>query len=217
MCVLIAIDLLKKINGVSVIENGGFMISKYNLVKAKKYCCEDVSLIENYNNAVLDFNKYDCHHRLEIQENGVLFSRKELVKMNLYYNRPAYELIFLTHSDHARLHSENRPKEVLESISRSNKGKHHTEETKKILSENHKGVKNGMYGKDPWNKNKRGVYTEEHLRILSERKMGENNVFFGTHYFNNGEVEIRSVKCPKGFVKGRLKNNLMNLKQYKRR
>lgn len=190
------------------------MLSKNNLMYAKRCCNENISLIENYEKAVNDSEKYDCHHRLEIQEDGTLISRQKLIEMNLYYDRPASELIFLTHSDHARLHSENRPKEVLEFISRANKGRHHSEETKRVISETHKGDKNGMYGKDPWNKNKKGVYSEEHLKFLAEQKIGENNVFFGTHYFNNGEIEIRCKECPEGFVKGRLKNSLMNLKQY---
>ena len=39
-------------------------------------------------------------------------------------------------------------------ISESNKGKHHNKETKKILSEKHKGDKNPMYGKPSHNKGK---------------------------------------------------------------
>ena len=182
---------------------------------AKRCCNENILLIENFEKAVNDSEKYDCHHRLEIQEDGTLISRQKLIEMNLYYDRPASELIFLTHSDHAKLHSENRPKEVLESISKANKGKHHSEETKRMISENHKGNKNGMYGKDSWNKNKRNVYSKETLMKFSQSKIGEKNPYFGTHYYNNGEIELRAKKCPDGFVKGRLKNSLINLKQYK--
>lgn len=191
------------------------MLSKNNLMYAKRCCNENISLIENYEKAVNDSEKYDCHHRLEIQEDGTLISRQKLIEMNLYYDRPASELIFLTHSDHARLHSENRPKEVLESISNANKGKLRSEETKRMISENHKGNKNGMYGKDSWNKNKRNVYSKETLMKFSQSKIGEKNPYFGTHYYNNGEIELRAKKCPDGFVKGRLKNSLINLKQYK--
>lgn len=190
------------------------MLSKNNLMYAKRFCNENISLIENYEKAVNDSEWYDCHHRLEIQENGTLISRKKLIELNLYYNRPASELIFLTHSEHARLHCENRPKEVLEFISRANKGRHHSEETKRVISETHKGCKNGMFGKNPWNKNKTGVYSEEHLKMLSEQKTGENNSFFGTHYYNNGKIELRVKECPAGFVRGRLKSSLMKLKQY---
>ena len=38
------------------------MISKSN---AEKYCAEDISLIENYKDAINDkFYKWHCHHRL---------------------------------------------------------------------------------------------------------------------------------------------------------
>lgn len=61
----------------------------------KKYCCEDISLIENYEEAVNSPEMYDCHHRLEIdEENEIVFSGNELIDLGYYYNRPAKELIF---------------------------------------------------------------------------------------------------------------------------
>lgn len=71
------------------------------------YCCEDISLIENYEIAVNSPEKYDCHHKLEIQGNNIL-SVKELKEQNLYYKRPAKELIFLTHKEHCRIHGKLR-------------------------------------------------------------------------------------------------------------
>lgn len=69
------------------------------------FCCEDLNLIENYETAINDKEQtWHCHHRLEIQ-NGKVYSRKDLIDMNLYYNRPASELIFLTKSMHSSLHS----------------------------------------------------------------------------------------------------------------
>ena len=35
---------------------------------------------------------------------------------------------------------------------------------------------------------------------------GFSNMYWkGTHYYNNGEIEVRAKECPKGFIKGRLK------------
>ena len=76
------------------------MISEAN---AKKYCAEDISLIENYKKAVSSKELYHCHHRLEIQDDKCYFA-KELKQMNLYYGRPASELIFLKAREHKDLH-----------------------------------------------------------------------------------------------------------------
>ena len=76
------------------------MISKAN---AEKYCAEDISLIENYKEAVSSKELYHCHHRLEIQDDKCYFA-KELKQMNLYYGRPANELIFLKAREHKDLH-----------------------------------------------------------------------------------------------------------------
>ena len=71
----------------------------------KKYCCEDPSLIENYNKAIADNTQiWHCHHRGEVLPCG-RFSRDDLIKFGLYYNRPAAELIFLTRSEHQCLHT----------------------------------------------------------------------------------------------------------------
>ena len=70
---------------------------------AKQYCCEDLSLIENYNEAVADKeNIWVCHHRKETDLGMKSF---ELMANGLYFNRPASELIFLTRDVHAKLHA----------------------------------------------------------------------------------------------------------------
>lgn len=94
---------------------------------AKKYCCEDISLIENYNKAVNSIETWHCHHRKEIELNK---KAQELININLYYNRPADELIFLTKSEHMKLHSINRQ---------------YSDETRRKMGESRKGNKNGMY------------------------------------------------------------------------
>lgn len=101
------------------------MINEYY---AKKFCCEDLSLIENYDKAISDTTQtWDCHHRGEVLLCG-RFSVSDLKKFELYFNRPASELIFLTRSEHRRLHLKGVPKHYLKGIPRS-------EATKKAIGE----------------------------------------------------------------------------------
>ena len=96
------------------------MISKY----VNKYCCEDISLIENYDKAIADTKQiWHCHHRKEIDEN---LSLKQIKEQELYYNRPASELIFLTKSEHQALHRIGKPTTL--------GGKHSKEEIQKMLT-----------------------------------------------------------------------------------
>lgn len=76
----------------------------------KLFCCEDASNIENYDKAIADKeNIWHCHHRLELTITGgvVDCSVQDLIGWGLYYNRPASELIFLTHSEHKGLHNKS--------------------------------------------------------------------------------------------------------------
>ena len=74
------------------------MINERNV---KMYCKDDISLIENYDKAIADNTKiWHCHHRRE-----TIYSKKDLIEIGEYYNIPAYELILLTNSDHAKLHN----------------------------------------------------------------------------------------------------------------
>lgn len=76
------------------------------LQKIKSYCCEDISLIENYDQAVNDtVNYWVCHHKKEIELN---LRKKALKRRKMYYHRPASELIFLTNSDHSSLHAQGK-------------------------------------------------------------------------------------------------------------
>ena len=86
--------------------------------KCKKYFCipEQIEQIENYELAKADnFKGWCIHHRLECVETGaeVNCSKEALIDLNLYYNRPANELIFLTTSEHSKLHSRNRKNRIL--------------------------------------------------------------------------------------------------------
>jgi hypothetical protein len=112
--------------------------------KRIKLLCDTPELIENYDEATNDKTQmWDCHHRLEITENGDFISCKELIKMNLYFHRPPEELIFLTKSEHKKLH--HKDPDFRNKISKTMKsqckgegnpfyGKHHSEETRKLQS-----------------------------------------------------------------------------------
>lgn len=71
---------------------------------------EEWEQIENYELAKADnFDGWHIHHRLECIETGGEINRtaKELQDLGLYYHRPANELIFLTASEHSKLHGRN--------------------------------------------------------------------------------------------------------------
>ena len=112
---------------------------------AKKYCCEDISNIENYDKAIADLdNVWEIHHLAEILPCG-RFTKQNLIEFNLYLNRPANELIFLRHDVHRSMHHsgntyrigqvasfETRQKmsNSLKGRTSPMKGRHHSEESK---------------------------------------------------------------------------------------
>ena len=103
----------------------------------KRYCREDISLIENYEQAKNDETQiWICHHRGKVKTLPcgikVVRSVKELKENGRYFNCPANELIFLTLSEHSKLHAKELDR------------KHYSEETKKKMSEAHKGKKHTL-------------------------------------------------------------------------
>ena len=143
---------------------------------AKRYCKDDISLIENYDKAIADDTQtWQCHHRRE-----TIYSAKELIDIGEYYNRPACELIFLTKTEHMRLHKtgENNPRFGKPAW---NNGKHLSEETRQKLSEANKG---------------------KHHSAETCKKIAEARI--GTNWYNNGVKNIRAKTCPEGFVQGRI-------------
>ena len=117
--------------------------------KTVKLLCNKPELIENYDKAVNDKTQmWDCHHRLETHNSDgekrlVDLSMKELEALDMYYNRPPEELIFLTKSEHKSLHhkDQNFRNKISKTMTGKRKGelnpfygKHHSEETKKLQS-----------------------------------------------------------------------------------
>lgn len=74
--------------------------------------CEDVTKVENYEKAKADnFVNWVQHHRLETHNSDgekrlVQITAEELQTLDMYYNRPAEELIWLTRAEHINIHRE---------------------------------------------------------------------------------------------------------------
>ena len=174
------------------------MINKYNV---KKYCNEDISLIENYANAVSDKeHMWECHHRRELET-----SRKELIKLGEYYSRPASELIFLTNSEHTALHKKGKKlkpftEEHKQKLSIAHQGKTAWNKGKRLSEDHKRKMSESLKGKTAWNKGKH--HTEEHKQKISEAN-------FGKRWFNNGIKNVFVKECPAGFVKGMIKRALV--------
>lgn len=181
------------------------MIGDY--CKCKLFCCEDISLIENYDKAINDINNtYYCHHRLETHySNGLRrvnepdLTAKELKNKNLYYNRPANELIFLTNSKHSKLHFKTRFEHFNEL---SCKEKFHeimkSEEYRNKLSESHKGKKRSKESKLKQSETCKGK------KLSDETKQKMSKTQKGLKWFTNGIIVVHTSNCPEGFRHGRL-------------
>lgn len=151
-------------------------------VNAKRFCNEDLSNIENYEKAATSSEQYDCHHRLEIQGDKII-SKEELISQNLYYNRPASELIFLTHSEHAKLHVMNLHKDTHEKMSN----------TQKQLKYYNNGIINTKAFECPEG------FVSGRLKYYSKGNTG-------MRWFTNGVIQIQCYpeECPEGFYSGKL-------------
>ena len=146
-----------------------------------EYFCKNPENIENYEKAAADnFKGWECHHRLETHNSDgerrlVDITRRELLALDMYYNRPSSELIFLTRSEHHSLHKPSA-------------------EAKKKMSKAKKG-------KPTWSKGKK--LSEETKKKMSEAKKG-NTATKDMHWYNNGKINKLCYECPEGFVTGRL-------------
>lgn len=124
--------------------------------------CLHPELIENYDKAIADTTQvWQCHHKAEI-----CYTKEELIEKGDYYNVPPCNLIFLTPSEHISLHAKITPNKRCEGKhwknseehKRKQKDKKMSEESKKKISEAHKGK----------------PFSEEHKRKLSENLKGKH-------------------------------------------
>ena len=172
------------------------------------YCRDDVSMIENYQEAIESDEMYECHHRLESHDsNGnirpVFLLKKELVALDMYYNRPADELIFLKQKEHKSLHYKNtnfinggKKTRFKEGNNPWNKGKARTiEEKEKISNTIRKTCSDPEWKKAHSEKIKNSIKFKEAMK----------NRIKGRHWYNNGLLNKIDFECPEGFVKGRIR------------
>ena len=163
-------------------------------MRYKQYC-KDYENIENYEKALADnFVGWEVHHRLEThnsdgERRAVDITRRELLALGMYYNRPSEELIFMTICEHSRLHA---------------KGKHLSEETRKKIGaarknmseETRRKMREAKKGKQGYWKGK--CFSEEIKERMSKARKGR-------HWFNNGKENRFCYECPEGFAPGMLK------------
>ena len=187
--------------------------------------CKDYTNIENYEKARKDnFKGWNCHHRLETHNSDgesrlVDITAAELKALNMYYRRPASELIFLTTREHNSLHHKGNKyslgkhlsEETKKKISDARKGKPKSAETRKKMSEAMKGNKHALgckrseETKKKMSEAKKGkLISEEHKNKISEANKG-NSYAKGMHWFNNGKENKYCYECPEGFVPGKIK------------
>ena len=161
-----------------------------------KRFCKEPEKIENYEKAKADnFKGRRCHHRLETHTSDgvrrlVDITMEELKALDMYYNRPPSELIFLKISEHSSLHRKGKKSSVesKKKNSEAHKGKPKSEETRKKLSEAAKGRR----------------FSEEHKKKIGAAHIGNTNVR-GRYWYNNGKISKRAFECPDGFTPGRLR------------
>lgn len=195
----------------------------------KKYCCEDFTKIEGYSEAVESESLYDIHHKLETNPDSY-YTKKELIEQNLYYNRPASELMLIEHNEHVRLHvrfrkehpdlmnnwknklSESNSKKsakekIIEGMRRywtpeKRKEKSEWRKNRPLTLEERKKISEANKGKQ---------FSDEHRRKLSEANKGKKNSLEciekcrqkSIEYWNNPNSKIKAKEW-KWFTNGEI-------------
>ena len=144
------------------------------IAKGKKRFCKDYTKIENYDKAIADDTQvWVCHHRLETHTSDgerrlVDLTRLELMALDMYFDRPPEELIFMTPLEHRKLHFKGKQLsgEHKSKIGAANKGKVRTTAMKSHWSKVHKGKK----------------LPEEQKAKISEKLRGRPSCFKGKHW-----------------------------------
>jgi len=173
-----------------------------NLENVKTYCKDDITKIENYNEAINDKTQtWTCHHRLEISPfSGKHITPARLKELDMYFHRSPEELIFLTRGDHMRIHNQSAERNTR--ISESHKGKVFSEEHKKKI-----GIASKNKSKESFARSIEAMATEE-ARKKAVKSRKETMKLHPHHWWNNGMEEICQEICPEGFVRGRLPGDM---------
>ena len=75
---------------------------------------KEIEKVENYEKAKIDnFRGWNIHHRLETHTSEgikrlVQITKEELIALDMYFDRPANELIYLTIPEHTSVHCKGR-------------------------------------------------------------------------------------------------------------
>ena len=113
-------------------------------------------------------------------------------------------------------YGKHHTEETRKKLSEINKGKKLTDDTRKKISEAEKGKRTGekhpMYGKKHSTETRRKLseankgkkLSEETKKKLSAAAKGNTNIR-GYHWYNNGKINKLCYECPDGFVPGMLK------------
>ena len=146
------------------------MLTAMGIFNAGSYCKDPVESIEGYERAVNEPGRFVLHHRMEDQG----YTKQQLIRMYMYYNRPAEELVFLSQSEYMRLRmvGKKHSQETRRKISEIRKGKHQSEEHRRKISEAKKGERHHNYGKHHSEETKHKIslasYPQTHLWATTE-------------------------------------------------
>ena len=138
---------------------------------AKRYCKEDLSKIKNYDKAIADTTQvWHCHHMTETWWNC---TAKELIENECYYNRKACELIFLTNSEHTRLHMKGKTvtNETRRKMSEAKKGKTNSAEHRRKISESMKGIVRSEDTRKKMSEAKKGLLKNKTWKIINGKRV----------------------------------------------
>lgn len=143
---------------------------------AQEFCKDDISEIENYNEAIADMSfLWHCHHKAEINDNK---TKQQLIDDGLYYSCPAKELVFLTSNAHLSLHQTG--------IRNNFFGHHHSDATKNVISQKMSKI---MLGNKHGKGCKGKPFTESHKENIKNSKLGCKRYNDGNkNYFVKPEV-----------------------------
>lgn len=166
--------------------------------------CTNIEAVINYDKAKADdFKGWCLHHVLEThtsdwicRPHNARLSRDELIAMDMYYNRPPTEFIFLTKAEHNRLHNYSKKGKKM-----SQKAVEKMKTSQRKYYETHTSWNKGIARTDE-EKQKISARTKEAMtRPEIRSKLATNK---GKHWYNNGIKTITAYECPKGFIPGRL-------------
>ena len=138
------------------------MISKNSIVY-----CKDLSKIENYQKAISDTTKkYELHHRLEIMPfSGKRVDKYYLMNQGMYYNVQPEALIFLTVTEHRKLHFDGKRFQDFQYI----KGSKENNKIKKIKKE--KTYKFSEESRKRMSEAGKGKHKGQHWKVVDRKRV----------------------------------------------